>query len=375
MSQIKLLSVNELKTQCPFKWHDNIPDNGISFGVADVDFEGPAGINEFLKSRLDGSFSFYQAQVGMDSAFDSIENYFETKQIQVDRANIQIIPGTMMGIYAAMKYASRREGKIVVLGPIYEPIHKHATDNNNPIEWINIDGKLDIDLLNENINSETKMIAICNPTNPIGYNFSKPEIKAIRDIVIDNDIVCFSDELYEPLVFNEPLTSVLAIEELRERSICLYGFSKAYGLAGYRSGFMYAGTELIDEIRGITNSLLISPNPIASLVCEYALSDERSRKWVRDFRDLMSSNTKLASRMFRDKGYECITPSSCFFVFPNLRVNDVEFVPRLLENQGVQVAEGQKFGSAGKGHVRINCGTSEERLVEGITRIFQELEK
>lgn len=343
--------------------------------MADVDFEGPAGITDFIKSRIDESFSFYQSQIGEGDALTAIEEFLKTKQISTNRDYLQIIPGTMMGIYAAMKYISRQEGKIITLGPIYEPIHRHATDNNNPIEWINIFGKVDIDELTESIDKTTKMIAICNPTNPIGYTHSKADIKAIRDLVVDNDIICFSDELYEPLVFSEPHTSVLEFPELKERSICLYGFSKAYGLAGYRSGFIHAGSNLIDDIRGICQSLLVSPSPIASLVCEYALTDSRSKEWVQSFRDQMKHNTSTAAGIFRENGYPCRKPTSCFFVYPDLKTDDVEFVPRLLNNQGVQIVEGSKFGPAGKNHVRINCGTSEERMTEGIERILVELKR
>ncbi|OLS28915.1 MAG: Aspartate aminotransferase [Candidatus Heimdallarchaeota archaeon LC_2] len=374
---IKLLSKNDLRKQCPLKWHENIPpETGISLGVADVDFEGPEGINEYIKSRLDDSFSFYQGQKGMDYAFNSIENYFDSKSIKVDKNNLQVIPGTMLGIYAAMKWASRREGKVICVGPIYEPIHRHATDNGNPIDWVNLENnKFDIDTLNNSVDNQTKMIAICNPTNPIGYIYSSSDLKGLRDIIIDNNLVCFSDELYEPLVFNQPQTSVLSIEGLKERSICLYGFSKAYGLAGYRSGFIHAGDDLIEEIRGITNSILVSPSPLSSIVCDFALSNEFSKRWVGEFRELMKSNTEIASKYFREAGHDCQTPDSCFFVFPDIGVDDAVFVPKLLENKGIQVVEGSHFGPTGVNHIRVNCATSKERLIEGIDLIITELRK
>ncbi len=373
---IKLLSKSDLRKQCPLKWHDKIPENGISFGVADVDFEGPQGINQYIKSKLDDSFSFYQSQIGIEYAFNAIENYFLDKSIKVVKSNLQIIPGTMLGIYAAMKWASRRDGNVLCVGPIYEPIHRHATDNGNYIEWVNIDdNKLNIDSLNNAVNKNTKMIAICNPTNPIGYTYSKSDLKGIRDIIVDNNLVCFSDELYEPLMFSKSQTSVLSVDGLKERSICLYGFSKAYGLAGYRSGFIHAGDDLIEEIRGITNSILVSPSPLASIVCDFALSNESSKAWVAEFKELMKNNTRVASEYFTDAGFNCHTPDSCFFVFPNIGTDDTMFVPKLLENKGVQVVEGSHFGPSGSNHIRVNCATSQKRLIEGIDLILAELRK
>ena len=89
----------------------------------------------------------------------------------------------------------------------------------------------------------------------------------------------------------------------------------------------------------------------------------------------MKHNTSIAANIFRKNGYPCRTPTSCFFVYPDLGTDDIEFVPRLLKNQGVQVVEGSHFGPAGRNHIRINCGTSEERLVEGINRILSELQR
>ena len=371
MASLKLLSQDELRRNCPFKWHKDIPENGISLGVADIDFTGPAGINEYIKSQLIDGYAFYQKQSGLDSAIDSVVDYLSQFNANISHNSIQITPGTMIGIYSAMKFISKKEGHILSVGPIYGPIHYHATDNGNELRWININHNgLDIDELTNSITRETKMISICNPLNPVGHVFTESEIKAISQICVDYNTICFSDELYAPLVFKGKHSSILQFDDLLDRSISLFGFSKAYGLAGYRSGFLHAGTAIIDGLKDIVNHQLVSPSPVASIVCKYALTSPEVKSWVGVFRKQIHSNTEVASKRFRESGFDCFTPEGGLFVFPNIGVDDIEFKEKCLRETGVQVIEGVEFGPMGKNHIRINCGTSQERLMEAIERII-----
>lgn len=372
---LELLSVKELIENCPVKWHENIPQNGISLGVADVDFKGPEGIIEYIRSSIHEGHNFYQHQGGQPDTINILKDYFKVRGIEAKSSNLQIIPGTMLGIYAAMKWASRREGKIIMLGPLYEPIHRHATDNNNIIDWVDIhpDG-IDIDMLRQKVTPDTKMIAINNPCNPIGYIYKREELELIRDLAVELDIVVFSDELYEPLVFydNKHITTA-SIEGLADRTIALYGFSKAYGLAGFRSGFMYLGDKISQEVKYIIESQLVSPSPIASIVTNFALTSESSKKWVADFRDHCERVTKKAVEFLNSNSIECELPNGCFFIYPNIGVEDVKFCEALLKSEGVQIIPGSLFGPTGKNHLRINCATSEERLMDGLSKMLKEL--
>lgn len=376
MATMKILEKSILRKVCPVKWHANIPEDGISLGVADVDFEGPPNLMDYIKENLDNNFVFYQRQTGLKETINHISDFLDSKAIIHNPSNIQVIPGTMMGIYASMKWASRRDGDVLCVGPIYEPIHRHATDTGNKVIWSSITGLgVDIDQLTEKISNNTKLLVICNPNNPNGYIYSKAELITIRDLCVDNDVLLFADELYEPLVFDKTHYSAGSIEGLSERSILLYGFSKAYGLAGLRSGFMVLGDQINDEVQKIVEAQLVSPSPFASIVCSYALTHPDSQTWKENFRKQMKINTELAWQQFTEQGFDCYKPNGTFFVFPNLKVDDVKFTENLLQHHGVQVVEGSKFGPMGKKHVRINCATSEARLAEALNRIQNELER
>ncbi len=372
-----LLTAEELKLSCPVKWHSRIPTGGVSLGVADVDFAGPRGIVEYLREKLTDDFSFYQHHNGLPSTISTIVDYMNRLNIPAKENNIQITPGTMMGIYAGMKYASRRDGRIVYAGPLYEPIHRHGKDLNNEIDFVAIemDG-LNHEALISAVDENTKMIAINNPSNPNGYVYSRDDINLIRDLVVERDIVCFVDELYQPLIFDRSKNkhiSPASVDGLSERTIALYGFSKAYGLAGFRSGFMYVGDMLEEELHYIIESQMVSPSPVSSLVAEWALTSEASLSWVEDFRKEMESRTRFATELFIDAGYSCQLPDACFFIYPDIEKDDIEFSESLLKNRGVQVIPGVYFGPTGKNHLRINVATSEDRLRDGIERILAEL--
>ncbi|MCH8906411.1 MAG: aminotransferase class I/II-fold pyridoxal phosphate-dependent enzyme, partial [Candidatus Heimdallarchaeota archaeon] len=100
-----------------------------------------------------------------------------------------------------------------------------------------------------------------------------------------------------------------------------------------------------------------------------------SQTWKENFRKQMKINTELAWQQFTEQGFDCYKPNGTFFVFPNLKVDDVKFTENLLQHHGVQVVEGSKFGPMGKKHVRINCATSEARLTDALNRIQNELER
>lgn len=374
---MRLISTDDLKRICPVKWHELIPEGGISLGVADIDFEGPQGIVDHLRSNIKDSYSFYQYKRGLPDTLDDVQTYLASINVVANHDNIQITPGTMMGIYAAMKLASRQEGKVIYAGPLYEPIHRHGKDTGNEFEFVDIHPiGLDVEQLKESVDSSTKMIAINNPSNPIGYVFGAEELELIRDLALDYDFTCFSDELYLPMIFSrsgKKHIALASIEGMGERTISLFGFSKAYGLAGYRAGFLYAGELITEEIQHIVQSQMVSPSPISSLVTSWALKSASSKLWVEQFTKTMAKTTQFAAKMFLDAGFQCEIPDSCFFIYPNIGIDDVEFSERVLKNQGVQVIPGRVFGPTGANHLRINCGTSEERLADGIKRIITEL--
>ncbi len=369
---MKVLSIEKLREFCPLKWHEKIPADGIGLGIADIDFEGPLGIADFIRAKLKDEFAYYQPREGMRHTLGIVKEFIDKKGLH--DAIVQIIPGTMIGIYAVMKYASQLSGKVAIINPIYPPIHFHASSENNEIQWIPLDDSYqwDHERIMEAIDKDTKMIAFANPNNPTGTVPSMSDLKLVRDLCIDYNIICFSDELYEPLAFRKEHVSIGSLEGMHDRTVSLYGFSKAYGLAGYRSGFMSIQLTNPKPMQEIVEHLLVSPSPVTSFVAEFALTNPLVQEWVASFKQVINQTTVLASKVFEDAGYSCPLPDGSFFVFPDLELkNDLKCCEDLLVSKGVEVVHGSRFGPDGAGKIRVNCATSTERLSEGIDRIIE----
>jgi aspartate aminotransferase len=374
---LTIYSEELLRKFCPLKWHTQIPEKGSALGIADIDFAGPSGIADFIKKRLTDDFSFYYHRDGAPSGIDASISYLtQLGLINVNKDTIQITPGTMMGIYSVAKYMSSIPGQALVSNPIYPPSHYHTSGEGNDVVWIGIDenGRFDLNEFQETCNSNIKMLVINNPNNPTGQVYTKSELNIIADLAVDNDFVVFSDELYEPLVFNNNFTPVASLDKLYGRTVSIYGLSKAYGLAGFRSGLLHINLDEHEKIKEIVEHLLVAPSPITSMVLEFGLTSPSSLQWKKDFREAMNETTSFASKYLSDAGISTNKPDGGFFVFPDLLLkDDKRFCQELLQNQGVEVVEGVKFGPSGIGHVRINCATSLERLQLGLDRIISYL--
>lgn len=371
--KLEVLSIEDLRIFCPLKWHERVPDDGVGMAIADIDFKGPQGLVTFLKTRLQDDFSYYGQFEGMKSVVAVGKLFLKSKNIaNVRDEYIQIIPGTMMGIFATMEWISRKPGNITIINPIYPPIHTHAKNCGNNINWVDLKAEnnwqLDHEVLKEKIDVETKLLVFNNPNNPTGTVFKPSDLRLIADLSNDYGFPCFVDELYDPLVFTNDYTSFASLET-KNGSITLRGFSKSYGLAGWRSGFMYITHPDFEEIKYIIEQLIVSPSPVTSLTMEYALTSPVVKAWQDKFKEQIMINVKRAVALFNQEDIECVLPQGCFFVFPKLGVNDEDFSEFLLK-RGVEVVPGSKFGPAGKGYVRVNCATSLERIEKGIEKII-----
>ena len=135
---------------------------------------------------------------------------------------------------------------------------------------------------------------------------------------------------------------------------------------------MYINHSEFSDIKYIVEQLLVAPSPVTSLTMEFALTSSTIKSWQDKFKTQIMENTKLAVQLFEDQGIQCVIPEGCFFVFPKLPFDDdLNFKKFLLEKFGVEVVAGFEFGPAGKGHIRINCATSRERVTKGIKIVIE----
>ena len=221
------------------------------------------------------------------------------------------------------------------------------------------------------ITAKTKAILINNPSNPTGAVMTDEDLKEIAQLAVDKDLLVISDEIYGMLLFDGlQVKSLAQFPEMRERTVVINGFSKAFNMTGWRVGFAL-GPEAIIRKMTILQENIISCVPASSqMAAQYALSRldtvQHTVDVYREKRDLVYDGLAKIS------GIRCIKPMGAFYIFPDISAvaNDAtKFCYDLLAMESVACVPGDAFGESGKGHIRISYANSVENLKESLARI------
>lgn len=236
---------------------------------------------------------------------------------------------------------------------------------------------LDVEALENQITKRTKMIWMCNPSNPTGHVFSRQDLETIAEVAKQHDLIVFADEVYEKIVYDGiEHISIGSLPNMKERTITVNGFSKAYAMTGWRIGYIVAEKKLSASLRKMHYYATLCPNAIsqkaafAALIGPQDCVQEMVAEYDRRRRYILSELGKV-------KGLLCATPKGAFYVFPDFssfEKSDETLAQHLLKEARVATAPGSGFGKAGEGHLRISYSVSYERLKEGIERIKTALE-
>jgi aminotransferase len=230
--------------------------------------------------------------------------------------------------------------------------------------------KLNPDLLAEMITPKSKALLINFPNNPTGAVMTKDDLKPIADLAIDHDLVVISDEVYSELSYEKPHCATATVGDLRERTITLNGFSKAYAMTGWRIGYLCAPPELCDAALKIHQYVMLCAPVIGQVGAAEALhsAEEDKNSMVNEYR--LRRNTFIAG--LNRAGLPCHVPEGAFYAFPSIEktgLSDSEFAECLLREQKVAVVPGSVFGEGGAGHIRCAYAVSRQDLGEALKRI------
>ncbi len=229
------------------------------------------------------------------------------------------------------------------------------------------------------ITPKTKAILINCPTNPTGAVATKENLEALAKIAIENDLYVISDEMYRKLIYTEDeFVSIAELPGMKERTIVIDGFSKAYAMTGWRVGYTAAPVQITSNMIKMQEnvvSCVFEPAQMAALDAitgDQGVVDEMVEKY-RARRDMM---VKGLNEMMGGK-ITALEPKGAFYIFPNITgtgLSSEEFCNRLLEEKHVVTVPGTGFGPKGEGFIRISYATSEENIAEGLKRIQEFVE-
>ncbi len=364
------------------KYFDLLDDQHISLGVGEPDFPTPERIRAYVAKKLQNERVAYTSNSGDPHLRELILRYLEDRYSisgYESIENVLITVGASQAIDLAMRAILNPGDEVIVHEPVYvsyRPAIELAHGKAVTVVTHSEDRfRLRAEAIKAAITPKTRAILLAFPTNPTGAIMEKAELEAIANAVRGTDIIVITDEIYAELTFNgKRHHSFAALPGMREHTIVLNGFSKAFSMTGWRLGYAAGPQELIDAMRKVHQlTMLCAPTTaqwagIAAL--EYGFEDNFAD--TRAMIDEYAVRRRFIIDAFDSLGLECNEPEGAFYVFPSIRstgLKSEEFCDKLLASKKVVTVPGSAFGEAGEGHIRCCYATSMEDIQEAMQRI------
>lgn len=383
MADFETIDEEFLRRRAALKW-SRWGEDVISLSVADMDFPAPREIKEGVIRALEEDRTPYGAYGGDPDVLEVVcEKLSRVNRIPATPDDVHMIPGTMLSIFLACYYALKPGDEAVICpAPVYPPFMENIENAQgvpvfNPLDFHN-DLKLDLDDLKHRITPRTRLLMVSNPHNPSGRVFTREELEGIGQIAKENNLLIFSDELYEDMIFEGKHVSIASLDaDLFERTLSAFGFSKAFGIAGFRIAYIVCHGKHMQELKKRLHGMIVHADTLAQAAAKTALTNgtpwlERLMVHLREMRDY------AIERLSAIRGVWCPVPQATPFLFPNLAsfgMTSQEMTRHLEENAKVIVENGAEFGPPGEGHIRINFATAYPVLKEAFYRIEKVLMK
>lgn len=354
----------------------------ITLGVGEPDFVTPWHVREAAVYALETGKTQYTSNAGMPELRGAIGQYLnDSFAVEYNPANeIIVTVGGSEAIDLALRALIMPGDEILIPEPCYisySPITALSGGVPVGIETYAADNfKLRAEQLKAVITPRSKVLILCYPSNPTGGIMTYEDWLPIAKIVEENDLVVISDEIYAELTYDGRHVSFAAMPGMRDRTILVSGFSKAFAMTGWRMGYACGHPDLISAMLKIHQYTVMC----APIMAQYAALEALQHGLEEKDRMVESYNQRrrLVVKGFRDIGLECHEPQGAFYAFPSIAstgLSSEQFAQRLLEEAGVAAVPGDVFGLGGEGHLRCSYATSVTQLTEALDRIGQFVHK
>ena len=379
--------ITEIKPSGIRKFFDIVQemDDVISLGVGEPDFDTPWHICEEGIYSLEKGRTFYTSNSGLKDLRVEISNYIgRTQNVFYDQADeIFITVGGSEAIDLAMRAMINPGDEVLIPQPSYvsyEPCTILADGKPVIIELKEEnDFRLTAQEVEDAVTDKTKILVLPFPNNPTGAILEQKDLEEIAEVVKKHDLYVISDEIYSALSYKEKHVSIVTIPGMKERTILINGFSKAYAMAGWRLGYACGPKEIIKQMVKIHQFCIMCAPTTSQYAAIEALKNgdddvEMMRKEYNRRRLFLLSE-------FKKMGLECFEPFGAFYVFPSIKkygLTSDEFAVKLLEQEKLAVVPGTAFGDCGEGFIRISYAYSMDNLkvaLERLKRFISTLQK
>ena len=356
--------------------------DAISLGVGEPDFNTPWHIREEGIYSLEKGKTFYTSNAGLKELRQAISDNVKKKRNLEYNPNDEILVtvGGSEAIDIGLRAIINEGDEVIIPQPSYVSYEPCALLADAKPVIINLKGennfRLQADELINAISDKTKALILPYPNNPTGAIMEYEDLEKIAKIIIDNDIYVMSDEIYSELTYKEKHVSIASLDNMKERTILIDGFSKAYAMTGWRLGYACAPKEIIKQMTKIHQFAIMCAPTSSQYAAISALKN--GDKDIEMMRTSYNQRRRFLLNAFREMNLECFEPYGAFYVFPSIKefnMTSEEFATRFLEEEHVAAIPGNAFGDSGEGYLRISYAYSIENLKEAISRLKRFVEK
>ena len=348
----------------------------VHLQIGEPDFDTPENIKEAGIKAIKENKTHYGPSAGLLEARDCFARYIaKTRNIPVTPEEVVVTPGGKPILFFSI-LACIDEGDEVLYPnpayPIYESMINFVGAKAVPIPIKEEKGFVfDIKDLEERITPKTKMIILNSPANPTSGVISQGDLGEIAKIVVANDLLVLSDEIYSRIIYEGEHHSIASFPGMKERTIILDGHSKTYAMTGWRLGYGVMNKEIAEKVTKLmtnSNSCTATFTQIAGIEAIDGPQDAVDRM-VAEFKGRRDTIVEGLNRIPK---ISCRKPLGAFYVFPNIKETgkkSQELADYLLNEAGVAVLSGTSFGEYGEGYIRLSYATSIENIKKGLEKI------
>ena len=371
----------ELKPSGIRKFFDIVSEmkDAISLGVGEPDFITPWNIRNAAIRSIQRGYTQYTGNRGLPALRELISRYMaERFSAGYPAEHIIVTVGASEGIDLVMRAICEPGDEILVPDPgyvSYLPCVVLSGGTAVPVRGVQENGFiLTPEAIEAAVTPKTKAIVLAYPNNPTGGIMTKEQLEAIAPVIEKHDLLVISDEIYAELTYGGRHVSFASLPGMRERTVVINGFSKAFAMTGWRIGFVCCPPAIDAAVLKIHQYTLMCAPSAAQYAAVEALQEGFADGFetVEAMREEYDKRRRFMVRFFNETGLPCFEPRGAFYVYPStekLGISGEEFANGLLRAEKVAVVPGDAFGDAGRFHVRCSYATSMKNLDEATDRI------
>lgn len=354
----------------------------ISLGVGEPDFDTPWHIRDEGIYSLERGRTFYTSNTGLKELRTEINNYL-TRRIGVSYdpdSEIMVTVGGSEGIDIAMRAMLDPGDEVLIPQPSYVSYEPCCILAGGKPVIINLKEENEFRLtaaeLEEVITDKTKLLVLPFPNNPTGAIMERSDLEAVAKVIEEHDLYVISDEIYSELSYKGDHVSITQLPGMRERTVLINGFSKAYAMTGWRLGYACAPSLILKQMLKIHQFAIMCAPTTSQYAAVEALKN--GDEDVAQMRDAYNQRRRFLMERFKEMGLQCFEPYGAFYVFPCIKefgLSSDEFAMRFVKEEHVAVVPGTAFGDCGEGYLRISYAYSIEALRAALERMEKFIKK